>query len=169
MVKANRNFRSALQRRAGKVQSATGAASKRSREVRRAEELHARMRAVSAYEQAHKIGGIWYLVELRHHPFLLGGAFPGRTGRRDEAMAGENREPLIIYRDYWGVQAHNLKDGRLRWWTPASWSLQRMLGGAHPRKRNSGDARGQSHRAGCFSARSLPHNSRRRPRSPRRS
>jgi hypothetical protein len=95
MVKANRNFRSALQRRAGKVQSATGAASKRSREVRRAEELHARMRAVSAYEQAHKIGGIWYLVELRHHPFLLGGAFPGRTGRRDEAMAGEDREPVF--------------------------------------------------------------------------
>ncbi len=50
-------------------------------------------------------------------------------------VKGDSREPLIIYRDYWGVQAHNLKDGRMRWNSPASWSLQRMLaGGSDHRK-----------------------------------
>ncbi|KVD80392.1 hypothetical protein WS62_26970 [Burkholderia sp. ABCPW 14] len=39
------------------------------REARRAEELHARMRPVSAHTQAHKIGPAWYLVELDYLPF----------------------------------------------------------------------------------------------------
>ncbi|KWZ38272.1 hypothetical protein WS72_25735 [Burkholderia savannae] len=39
------------------------------REARRAEELHARMRPVSAHTQAHKIGSTWYLVELDYLPF----------------------------------------------------------------------------------------------------
>ena len=41
----------------------------RERIARRREELHARMREVSARAQAHKIGQIWHLVELGHHPF----------------------------------------------------------------------------------------------------
>ena len=92
MVKANRNFRSAPRRRPGKAQPSTGATPKPSRNERRAEELHARMREISAYEQAHKIDGIWHLIELPHHLFLPGDALPGHLRPRDPAMA--SREPL---------------------------------------------------------------------------
>jgi len=49
----------------------------RQREARRAEELHSRMREVSAHEQAHRIGEIWYLVELNRHSL-----FPRERGMR---------------------------------------------------------------------------------------
>jgi outer membrane protein assembly factor BamB/tetratricopeptide (TPR) repeat protein len=66
----------------------------------------------------------------QHHQPVLPAFFPITA----TVVKGDTRQPLVIYRDYWGVQAHNLKDGRLRWWTPASWSLQRMLGGSDHRK-----------------------------------
>ncbi|XUW90471.1 hypothetical protein OH764_26220 [Burkholderia sp. M6-3] len=39
------------------------------RELRRVEELRKRMRPISPISQAHRIGAVWYLVELRHFRF----------------------------------------------------------------------------------------------------
>jgi hypothetical protein len=69
------------------------------------------------------------LLRQRHEPVL-----PAFFPITDTAVKGDSRQALVIYRDYWGVQAHNLKDGRLRWWAPASLALQRMLGGADRRR-----------------------------------
>jgi len=41
----------------------------RKRAARRTEEMHARMREISPHAQAHKIGEVWYRVELDRHPF----------------------------------------------------------------------------------------------------
>jgi outer membrane protein assembly factor BamB/tetratricopeptide (TPR) repeat protein len=40
---------------------------------------------------------------------------------------GEKKTPLLIYKNYWGVMARNLKNGHLEWASPSSWSLERML------------------------------------------
>jgi outer membrane protein assembly factor BamB/tetratricopeptide (TPR) repeat protein len=48
---------------------------------------------------------------------------------------GEQRVPLLIFKNYWGVQAVNMKTGKLEWNSPSSWSLERMLDKkAEPRK-----------------------------------
>jgi outer membrane protein assembly factor BamB len=40
---------------------------------------------------------------------------------------GEERVPLLIYKNYYGVVARELKTGELRWSSPSNWSLQRLL------------------------------------------
>ena len=56
------------------------------------------MREISAHEQVHRIGGIWYLVELRHHSFFSGPS-PGHMEPRGEGKAGDSRKPLfdVVY------------------------------------------------------------------------
>jgi outer membrane protein assembly factor BamB len=41
---------------------------------------------------------------------------------------GEEKEPLLIYKDYWGINAFNMRTRERSWDTPSSWSLERMLG-----------------------------------------
>ena len=41
---------------------------------------------------------------------------------------GEKKAPLLIYKNYWGLIARNLKNGQLAWASPSSWSLEKMLG-----------------------------------------
>jgi outer membrane protein assembly factor BamB len=36
--------------------------------------------------------------------------------------------PLVIFKDYWGVQAVNVKTGKLEWNSPSNWSLERTIG-----------------------------------------
>jgi tetratricopeptide (TPR) repeat protein len=38
------------------------------------------------------------------------------------------KQPLLIYKNYFGVTAIDLRNGSLTWMSPSSWSLQRMLG-----------------------------------------
>ncbi len=40
---------------------------------------------------------------------------------------GEQRIPLLIFKTYWGLQAVDMKTGKLAWNSPSSWSLERML------------------------------------------
>jgi outer membrane protein assembly factor BamB/tetratricopeptide (TPR) repeat protein len=41
---------------------------------------------------------------------------------------GEERIPLLIYKNYWGIVARNLKKkGEIAWMSPSSWSLEKML------------------------------------------
>ncbi len=42
-------------------------------------------------------------------------------------VKGEKRMPLLIYKNYWGVVARDLKSGDIAWTQPSSWSLERML------------------------------------------
>jgi hypothetical protein len=41
---------------------------------------------------------------------------------------GGEKEPLLIYKDYWGINAFNMRTREWAWDSPASWSLERMLG-----------------------------------------
>jgi outer membrane protein assembly factor BamB/tetratricopeptide (TPR) repeat protein len=41
---------------------------------------------------------------------------------------GDKKTPLLIYKNYWGIVARNLKNGQLMWASPSSWSLEKMLG-----------------------------------------
>jgi outer membrane protein assembly factor BamB len=43
------------------------------------------------------------------------------------ATRGERRIPLVIFKNYWGVQAVGVQTGKLEWNSPSSWSLERML------------------------------------------
>ena len=45
---------------------------------------------------------------------------------------GDKKVPLLIYKNYWGVEARDLKSGEIVWASPSSWSLERML--LHTRK-----------------------------------
>jgi outer membrane protein assembly factor BamB/tetratricopeptide (TPR) repeat protein len=38
------------------------------------------------------------------------------------------KKPLLIYKNFFGVMAYDLRDGKLAWASPSNWSLQRMLG-----------------------------------------
>ncbi len=40
---------------------------------------------------------------------------------------GDKKVPLLIYKNYWGVEARDLKSGEIVWASPSSWSLERML------------------------------------------
>ncbi len=40
---------------------------------------------------------------------------------------GEERRSLLVYKNYLGVQAVNMKTGKLEWYTPSHWSLESML------------------------------------------
>jgi outer membrane protein assembly factor BamB/tetratricopeptide (TPR) repeat protein len=40
----------------------------------------------------------------------------------------EQTTPVLVYKDYWGVNAINMKAGKLEWDSPSNWSLERMLG-----------------------------------------
>jgi hypothetical protein len=97
---------------------------KSERETRRAEELHARMREVSAHEQAHRIDGIWYLVEMRSRPFSPNEGRPPGEDRRPvfDAVLGRNVEAADrfeleqIYgrRGVYGVRKRELSYRELR-------------------------------------------------------
>jgi outer membrane protein assembly factor BamB len=39
----------------------------------------------------------------------------------------EQKDPLVIYRSYWGIHAVHIKTGKVAWYSPNRWSLQRML------------------------------------------
>ena len=41
---------------------------------------------------------------------------------------GDKKTPLLIYKNYWGIIARDLKNGHLAWASPSSWSLEKMLG-----------------------------------------
>jgi len=56
------------------------------RELRRVEELHKRMRHVSPFVQVHRIGAVWYLVELRHFRFPEKTVEPEAKGHPRESL-----------------------------------------------------------------------------------
>jgi outer membrane protein assembly factor BamB len=41
--------------------------------------------------------------------------------------SGGKRQPLLIFRSYWGIHAVHMKTGKLAWDSPSSWSLDRTL------------------------------------------
>ncbi len=42
-------------------------------------------------------------------------------------VKGTERRTLLLFKNFWGVQAVNLKTGKLEWNSPSAWSLERML------------------------------------------
>jgi outer membrane protein assembly factor BamB/tetratricopeptide (TPR) repeat protein len=58
------------------------------------------------------------------------------------------RKPLLIYKNYFGVAAVDLRNGSLAWTSPSNWSLQRML--------SQGDTQKQSAIAGWLSSYQSP-------------
>ncbi len=66
-----------------------------------------------------------YLSKKRKQPIIS--AFSPITVT---VTRGDKKVPLLIYKNYWGVVARDLKSGEIVWASPSSWSLERML---HPR------------------------------------
>jgi hypothetical protein len=70
------------------------------------------------------------LVEERKQP-VLPAYFPVTA----TVVKGEKRLPLLLFKDYTGTHAVDMKTGKLYWSQPSSWSLEKMLGkGADGRK-----------------------------------
>jgi outer membrane protein assembly factor BamB/tetratricopeptide (TPR) repeat protein len=44
------------------------------------------------------------------------------------------RKPLLIYKNFWGVHAVDMRTGRLEWDSGSTWSLEKMLAGRDARK-----------------------------------
>jgi outer membrane protein assembly factor BamB/tetratricopeptide (TPR) repeat protein len=64
-------------------------------------------------------------IESTHQPLI-----PAFVPITLTLRKGETITPLVIYKDYHGVSARDLRDGRkLLWASPSNWSLQRMLTG----------------------------------------
>ena len=112
----------------------------RERAARRTEEMHARMREISAGAQAHKIGEVWYRIDLEHHPFASHG-HGGRTASEQTVFdavlgcfvtASDRFELERIYgrRGVYGVRRRAL-----------SWPELRELGLLSPAKAQAGKAR----------------------------
>ena len=40
---------------------------------------------------------------------------------------GDKTLPLLLFKNYWGIQAVNMKTGKLEWNSPSNWSLESML------------------------------------------
>lgn len=43
----------------------------------------------------------------------------------------DKKRTLLLFKNYFGVMAVDLRDGQLRWISPSSWSLQRLLAGVN--------------------------------------
>jgi outer membrane protein assembly factor BamB len=59
----------------------------------------------------------------RVHQPLLPSYFPVTA----TITRGDRPLPLLIFKNFWGVQAVNMKTGKLEWNSPSNWSLERML------------------------------------------
>jgi outer membrane protein assembly factor BamB/tetratricopeptide (TPR) repeat protein len=59
----------------------------------------------------------------RVHQPLLPAYFPVTA----TVARGEQRRPLLLFKNYWGIQAVDMKTGKLAWNSPSNWSLERML------------------------------------------
>ncbi len=61
-------------------------------------------------------------LETKNQPIIAAFAPISLTIRK-----GEEKIPLLIYKNYFGVMAVDLRNGGLAWASPSNWSLQRML------------------------------------------
>jgi outer membrane protein assembly factor BamB/tetratricopeptide (TPR) repeat protein len=85
----------------------------------------------ASYERLKKAIGYW--SKDRKQPII-----PAFSPITVTVTRGDKKVPLLVYKNYWGLMARDLKSGETAWASPSSWSLERMLRAhAEPRKQQA--------------------------------